>query len=203
MSGDAATLDHYERSVPYYTLAFDASHSRHLDAFLDRLPEGARVLELGCGTGRDAARMIERGFDVDPTDGTAAMIVKANERHGVNARQMRFDELAAHEEFDAVWAHACLMHCPLGALPSVLRAVHDALVPGGLHHASFKRPEAGEADEFRDDRGRLNSRITPERVRALYEEAGFTLLDLEPWQGKGADGVIRHWTSATVMRPAR
>ena len=94
MSGDPETLAHYEASVPYYTLAFDRSHSRHLDAFLDSLAAGAHILELGCGTGRDAARMIERGFTVDATDGTQAMVLKANERHGVGARLMRFDELA-------------------------------------------------------------------------------------------------------------
>ena len=36
MQADPQTLAHYEASVPYYTLAFDRSHSRHLDAFLDR-----------------------------------------------------------------------------------------------------------------------------------------------------------------------
>ncbi|EAQ30518.1 hypothetical protein NAP1_07060 [Erythrobacter sp. NAP1] len=197
MSTDQPTIDHYEASVPYYTLAFDRSHSRFLDRFLDRLGSGARVLELGCGTGRDAARMIERGFAVDATDGTAAMVAKANERHGVNARQMRFEELAASAEYDAIWAHACLMHVPTDALSDIVGAIHTALVPGGLHFASYKRGD----DEFRDDRGRFNSRVTQGYVEELYSAAGFEILELAPWQGKGADGVMRDWLAITARRP--
>lgn len=191
MSGDPETLAHYEASVPYYTLAFDHAHSRHLDAFLDRLPDGAQILELGCGTGRDAARMIARGFAVDATDGTRAMVAKANARHGVGARVMRFDELAAQDAYDAVWAHACLFHVPRAQLLAVLAAVHRALRAGGLHYASFKQGD----DEFRDDRGRLNSRVPAEQLATLYAAAGFAVRDIAPWQGKGADGVMRDWLS--------
>lgn len=196
MRADPQTLAHYEASVPYYTLAFDRSHSRHLDAFLDRLPVGALVLELGCGTGRDAARMIERGFVVDPTDGTRAMVAKANARHGVNARVMQFGELEAVAAYDAVWAHACLFHCPRAALPGVVAAIHRALRPGGLHYASFKHG----TDEFRDDRGRLNSRVPPEHLQDLYRSAGFDLIALDPWQGEGAGGVMRDWLSVTARK---
>ena len=196
MAGDPETLAHYEASVPYYTLAFDRSHSRHLDAFLDSLPGGAHILELGCGTGRDAARMIERGFSVDATDGTRAMVVKANERHGVGARLMRFDELAAEDAYDAVWAHACLFHVPRAQLPGVLAAVHRALRSGGAHYASFKQG----ADEFRDDRGRLNSRNSAEELARLYADAGFGVHEIVPWQGKGADGVMRDWLSVTAQK---
>ena len=196
MSGDPETLAHYEASVPYYTLAFDRSHSRHLDAFLDSLAAGAHILELGCGTGRDAARMIERGFTVDATDGTQAMVLKANERHGVGARLMRFDELAAANAYDAVWAHACLFHVPRTQLSEVLAAVHRALRPGGLHYASFKQGE----DEFRDDRGRLNSRNSSDELAGLYATAGFAVREISAWKGKGADGVMRDWLSVTAQK---
>ncbi len=196
MAGDPETLAHYEASVPYYTLAFDRSHSRHLDAFLDNLPAGAHILELGCGTGRDAARMIERGFTVDATDGTRAMVIKANERHGVGARLMRFDELAATDAYDAVWAHACLFHVPRTQLPGVLAAVYRALRSGGSHYASFKQG----ADEFRDDRGRLNSRNSSDELAGLYAAAGFAMREIVAWQGKGADGVMRDWLSVTAEK---
>lgn len=197
MSADQATLAHYARSVPYYTHAFDASYSRHLDAFLDRIPIGSHILELGCGTGRDAARMIERGFRVDPTDGTPAMVAKARERYGVHARLMRFDQLASIDEYDAIWAHACLIHAPREALGSILAAIFRALRSGGLHHASFKQGE----DEIRDDRGRLNSRFTEHEVAEHYATQGFEMIELYPWQGAGADGEMRDWLAITVEKP--
>ncbi|MED5207254.1 MAG: class I SAM-dependent methyltransferase, partial [Pseudomonadota bacterium] len=70
MSADAATIAYYQANAPHYTLSFGQAPSRHLDAFLDRLASGASVLELGCGAGRDSARISERGFTLDATDGT-------------------------------------------------------------------------------------------------------------------------------------
>ena len=77
MTADAATIAYYQANAPRYTLSFSQGPSRHLDAFLDRLEPGARVLELGCGGGRDSAHMMKRGFALDATDGTPAMVRKA------------------------------------------------------------------------------------------------------------------------------
>ena len=75
---DEATLAWYEREAPHYTASGTQGQSRHLDGFLDRLDDGAHILELGCGGGRDAAYIRDRGFSIDATDGTAAMVRKAN-----------------------------------------------------------------------------------------------------------------------------
>ena len=117
---DPATLGWYEANAARYSDSFRHSHSRHLDDFLDRLPPGANILELGCGGGRDSARMAARGFTVDPTDATPGMVAKARENFGLPARVMRFEELHAIEVYDAVWAHACLLHVARVDLPSIL-----------------------------------------------------------------------------------
>ena len=67
---DDRTLKFYSKEAPVYTASGKGGVSRHLTGFLQRLPEGAKVLELGCGGGRDAEAMIAAGFDVQPTDGT-------------------------------------------------------------------------------------------------------------------------------------
>gem|GEM_PF-6927978 len=66
---DPATLAFYEESAPSYTLSHGQAPSRDLDGFLDRLSPAAHILELGCGGGRGGARIIERGFSLDTTDG--------------------------------------------------------------------------------------------------------------------------------------
>lgn len=191
------TIAHYQRSVPFYTQAFDASHSRHLDAFLDRLVSGAHVLELGCGTGRDAARMVQRGCTIDATDGTPAMLAKAKERYGLDARLMRFDQLDADARYDAVWAHACLFHVPRNDLPDVLARIYRALKPDGLHYASYK---CGDGEGI-DDRDRWNTLLPTDWIEQRYRDAGFSICDTMVWHGKGADGVARAWTSLIVQRP--
>jgi len=139
MEIDPATYKFYQSQAPHYSLGSAISYSRHLDGFLDRLPPCGNVLELGCGSGRDSARILERGFSIDATDGIPAMVAKANDRHDLGARLMQFDQLAACEEYQAVWAHACLLHCPRAELPDVLGRVHRALTSGGWHYAARQR----------------------------------------------------------------
>jgi SAM-dependent methyltransferase len=193
---DAATLAFYEREAPDYTASGAQGCGRHLDAFLDRLSSGARILELGCGGGRDAARMIERGFAVDATDGTAAMVDKARERFGVEARQMRFDELDAEAEYDAVWAHASLLHATREALPAVLARIRRALANGGWHYANYKLGN-GEA---RDTLGRLFNFPNAEWLLATYREAGLEVVETDRYRGSGADNITRDWLGLTVRR---
>ena len=198
MSADAATIAYYQASAPHYTLSFGQAPSRHLDAFLDRLAPGASVLEMGCGAGRDSARIAERGFTLDATDGTPAMVRKANERFGIAARVMRFDELDAEETYDAVWAHACLLHVARADLPGVLASVHAALRANGLHFANYKLGSA----EGRDPLGRLTNLPDEEWLELTYRAAGFAILATQRYRGKGADGVQRDWYALTLRKEA-
>ena len=198
MSADAATIAYYQANAPHYTLSFGQAPSRHLDAFLDRLAPGASVLELGCGAGRDSARIAERGFTLDATDGTPAMVRKANERFGIAARVMRFDELDAEETYDAVWAHACLLHVARADLPGVLASVHAALRANGLHFANYKLGSA----EGRDPLGRLTNLPDEEWLEQTYRAAGFAILATQRYRGKGADGIQRDWYALTLRKEA-
>ncbi|HCS16501.1 class I SAM-dependent methyltransferase [Qipengyuania flava] len=198
MSADAATIAYYQANAPHYTLSFGQAPSRHLDAFLDRLAPGASVLELGCGAGRDSARIAERGFALDATDGTPAMVHKANERFDIAARVMRFDELDAKETYDAVWAHACLLHVARADLPGVLASVHAALRENGLHFANYKLGIA----EGRDPLGRLTNLPDEEWLEQTYRAAGFAILATQRYRGKGADGIQRDWYALTLRKEA-
>lgn len=200
---DEATLAWYEREAPHYTVSGTQGQSRHLDGFLDRLAPGAHILELGCGGGRDAAYIRDRGFSIDATDGTTAMVRKAKERHNIAARQMRFDELTAMSEYDAVWAHASLLHLPRTALPPVLSAIHRALRPGGLHFANYKLCDHAHPDEGRDLLGRWTNLPSPEWLEEVYREAGFTILASERYPGKGSDGTQRDWLALTLRKEDR
>ena len=193
---DEKTLDWYAKHAPFFPHSTALAPSRHLDAFLDRLRPGACVLELGCGTGRDAARMAERGFRVDATDGVPAMVAKTNERYDLGARVMRFDELAAIGEYDAVWAHASLLHAARADLPGVLSAIYASLRPRGWHYASYKLGDG----EGRDLLGRLHNFPSGGWLRDAYRTAGFAIQHEEAWQGEGKDGTVRGWLALTVRR---
>ena len=134
---------------------------------------------------------------MDATDGSAAMVRKTNERFGIAARVMRFDELNASERYDAVWAHACLLHVARADLPAILAAIHRALRHDGLHYASYKLGNG----EGRDGLGRLHNFPDANWLAERYTAAGFQIVSGETFLGKGADGVKRDWRALTVRKP--
>lgn len=195
---DPATLAFYEEQARAYVAHWSDDPSRDLATFLDRLEPGARILELGCGGGRDSAYMVSRGFVVDPTDGTAAMVDVATIRFGLPARQMRFDEITAIAEYGAVWANACLLHVARTDVPEVLAAIHRSLRPGGWHYANFKLGDG----EGRDPLGRLTNFPDETWLEATYRAAGFAIEDGRRYRGEGCDGVVRDWYALTLRKPA-
>lgn len=198
MGTDPETIAFYQKRAPHYVLRFGDSHSHQLDPFLDRLAPGAAVLELGCGGGGDAARMKERGFAVDATDATPAMVAKANERWNLGARVMAFHELEAEAAYAGVWAHASLLHCPRTALPDVLARIERAMLPGGRFFASYKLG----ATEGRDALGRFYNFPDAAWLAARYAAiAGWRIESTETYSAGGFDNVERDWIAIIASKP--
>ncbi len=197
MSTDPDTIAFYQARAPHWVFHSGEAHSHQLDAFLDRLPQGSAVLELGCGGGRDAARIRERGFIVDVTDGTPALVTRANQAFGLGARVMAFHELDAVAAYAGVWAHASLLHCPRDVLPDVLTRIHRALVPGGWFFSSYKLGDG----EGRDLLGRLHNFPSSAWLIAAYDEAGFIIESQDTYAGKASDGTMRDWIDLIVRKP--
>lgn len=200
---DQATLDWYEREAPRYVVqmakpALQTLSHGFLLPFLDRLASGAKVLELGCGGGRDTLAMLERGFRVTPTDGSPAMAREAEALTGQPVQVLRFSELAADAAYDAVWAHASIHHQPFAGLGAVLARIHRALRPGGVFFANYK---LGTGDD-RDALGRLYSFPPRANLLALYDKGSWDMVEIRDYRAGGADGVERDWIAITVGKSA-
>jgi SAM-dependent methyltransferase len=105
---------------------------RVLDIF--RAHEVHRVLEIGAGTGKDAAFFRDHGFDVVCTDLSPAM-VRHCQAKGLTAYVRDFLSLDfPPASFDAVYALNCLLHVPKRDLPAVLQSVWQVLKPDGLFY---------------------------------------------------------------------
>ncbi len=193
---DERTLRFYADEAPAYAAKEWGEHG-HLAAFLDRLRPGAHILELGCGSGRDARVMLAQGFQVDATDGVPEMARQAEARIGHPVRVMRFDELDAVERYEGVWANASLLHVPRTELPGTLRRIWRALKPGGLHFANFKDgPQEG-----RDRFGRYYNYLVPEELLDLYRRAAdWQVVGTEQELGAGYDGTRARWFALTVKK---
>ncbi|MFS8045754.1 class I SAM-dependent methyltransferase [Rhizobium sp. BR 314] len=169
---------------------------KRLDAFLDTLPAGASILELGCGAGQDAAYMLSRGFDVAPTDGSAELAREAEKRIGRPVRIMRFETLDSVSAFDGIWAEASLLHVPRSTLPDVFRRILQALKTGGIFHASFKAGEAEGQDKF----GRYYNYPSATWLEERLSTAGWRIVAMTEADGGGFDGEPTRWLYVTARK---
>lgn len=193
---DAQTFRFYATQAETYASRSRSTAHPALEGFLTRLPAGARILELGCGGGHDSLAVIERGFDVIPTDGSPEMAAQAEARLGRPVRVLRFDELDEIGIYDGVWANACLLHVPRSDLVGILERVHRAVRPGGIFYASYK---AGDA-EGRDGLHRYYNYPSRDWLARHYAQAGWHDLDIEEHQGGAYDGEPTGWLFVTAVR---
>ena len=195
--GDTETLYFYQANARSYVAARPEELSSDLLGFLHRLGTGASILELGCGSGLDAAEMERLGFSVVPTDGSPSMAAIASERLGRKVEVLRFEYLNAIERYDAVVACASLLHVPLAGLPEVLRRIWSGLKPGGWHFASFKT----DGQATRDSHGRYYNYLDRAAAAAAYAEAGIwqTIL-FENYDGVGHFSAPARWLTVTAQK---
>ncbi len=149
-----------------------------------RLAPG-RVLELGCGHGRNAVYLASRGCGVDAVDFSAQAISWARER----ARQAGvavefqccsiFDATFTAGSYDLVYDSGCFHHLPPHRRRDYAALVHRALKPGGNYGLVCFRPEGGSGytDQQVYERGSLGGGLgySAERLRTLWDTPPFSV----------------------------
>lgn len=108
------------------------------ERFLSKLSVGACILDFGCGSGRDAKYFLDKGYQVDATDGSAELCKLASEYTGICVKQMLFEELDECEKYDGIWACSSILHLDKRALKDVLKKMAAALKANGVIYTSFK-----------------------------------------------------------------
>ena len=84
------------------TLSADMSEARQ--HFLQCLPESARILDFGCGSGRDTKAFLDLGYQVDACDGSEELCRIASEVTGIPVRHMFFQDLNETDVYAGIWA---------------------------------------------------------------------------------------------------
>ena len=136
---ESSTLQYYENHAMEFssgTIVADMSNAR--SRFLNLLQLGTYILDLGCGSGRDARAFLKAGYRVDAVDGSSELCRIASEYTGIPVRQMLFQELDSVETYDGIWACASILHLPKEELIVAFHRIQRALKPGGILYTSFK-----------------------------------------------------------------
>ena len=160
-----------EHAEEFLSATQGADMGNILTRFLRLLPEGARVLDWGCGSGRDARSMLELGYEVTAVDLSLAMRAATAALTGLEPRNESFLDLDDVDRYDGIWASASLLHVPSVDLPAVLHRAATALKPRGTLYCSFKYG----TDEL-ERNGRFFNDMTEEKFTSLLGSVPFLRL---------------------------
>ncbi|MDM1720009.1 MULTISPECIES: class I SAM-dependent methyltransferase [Acinetobacter] len=144
------TIDYYNTHASQFAEStFNVDMEILYQPFLEHLPSTARILDLGCGSGRDSLAFKKKGYEVDACDYSEELVKKAHELTGINVQHQSFYDLDEDERYDGIWACASLLHCERDRLTEVLQKMLCALKPNGVIYLSFKY---GDSDREKDGR---------------------------------------------------
>ncbi|MBD1880054.1 class I SAM-dependent methyltransferase [Coleofasciculus sp. FACHB-T130] len=172
------TIAEYQATAESFregTWAHDVSQNR--DALVAAMPKNpGKILDLGCGPGRDLLAFKRQGHTVIGLDATPAFVEMARQAVDCEVWQQSFFNLdLPPETFDGIFANASLLHVPHSQMVKVLKDLHQALVPGGAIIISICRGDS-EGYSVRPTGYRFVSGWEYETLAPCLEQADFEIL---------------------------
>jgi SAM-dependent methyltransferase len=214
---DPSTLNAYDTRASDFAGRYAAADVSPLHRLLlAHLPPGGRLLEIGCGAGRDAVFLAKHGFAVVAADASAAMLDQARNAPGaaftaypdsacsytpvIQLLHAAFPLPAGHpllaDRFDAILALAVIMHLPDADLFEFACQVRQMLTPGGTLILSISEGRTLDPDS-RDPHGRLFRERPPAELSLLFERLGFGLVTRDQTPDSLGRAEIR-WTTLVL-----
>ena len=135
------TIQYYEEHAEEFAVnTINADMASIRSRFLSYLPRGCRILDFGCGTGRDSKAFLDLGYEVTAIDGSEALCGIAQSLTGLPVQCLDFRDYTPEEGevYKGIWACASLLHLQKDELLPVMKVLSQALIPGGAFYISFK-----------------------------------------------------------------
>lgn len=185
MDKDKKTIDTYDKIARHYSDShFDHFWTREFEYFKSICP-GKRVIDVGCGAGRDASVFVDNGFDYVGIDASQGMLDVATER----VKEAHFLLMSFYEldfppaSFDGFWAAASLLHVPKLRIGEVLENIHNIIKSGGVGFISIKEKREQDEGFIEEDKyggiSRYFAFYTNNEFVKLLEQSRFEIVKLD------------------------
>lgn len=162
------------------------------------------LLELGCGTGREASFLLGMGYEVWGSDASDSMLAQALFHHPELKGRLTQLQLpspigAASESYDGVFSVAMLMHLPKDCIAESLKEIYRVIKKGGyfLFSVSLIRDDVNENGY--DQKGRHFNSMSSDEWLLLCKDAGFELVSKE-YNQDGFDRDAIEWLTCIVRK---
>ena len=150
----SSTTEYYNRNArAYYDQTVNLDIFNRYIQFLKLIPQNGKILDAGCGSGRDSLLFKQQGYSVVSFDISKELVVLASRLIGQKVLHMSFSDIDFENEFHGIWASASLLHVPQEEIDGVIGKLSRALKKNGVLYASFKygHNERKDGDRFFND----------------------------------------------------
>jgi SAM-dependent methyltransferase len=162
------SINYYNNNAEnFINNTFYLSMSELMSEFLTYVGNSGTILDLGCGSARDALEFQRLGYEVYAVDGSEEMIAHATKFLGDKAICSTFSGYETNIRFNGIWASASLLHVPEEDMVFTIRKYCDLLFDEGVFFMSFKNRE----NNYEKD-GRLFTCYTKKKLISLFTEVG-------------------------------
>lgn len=176
------TLNYYNTNAKeYFETTKNIKTTDIYNEFINMVKPSGKVLDLGCGSGRDSLYFKNAGYYVTSIDGSIELAKEAQKLIKQEVIVSKFEDFRSNEKFDGIWACASLLHVRRENIEGVLRNLTNNLNKGSVFYLSFKYGD----NEYIDDKGRyfncyieetfmeLITKIKEYKLKAIYKTGDF------------------------------
>lgn len=199
------TLAYYEDNAKYLSQRYESAKVDHIHALLvNTFTTKSYLLEIGCGSGRDASFMYQNGYDILAIDGSGRMIAEAKRCHPELTDRLDVIQIpdglnVEPSSFDGVYSIATLMHLKKESIDQIFKKIATILKPNGkfLFSVSIQRDDID--DKGKDEKGRHFTTMSENKWIGYGKKYGLQLEYLET-TGDGLDRVGIVWLTCVVRK---